>query len=249
MTSSHERHNRAFWDADADDYQAAHGAQLARGAVWGAWGIPESELGVLGPVAGLDILEYGCGGAQWSVALARAGARALALDLSIAQLGHATRNVAAAGVDVPLVCASGEATPFASSSFDLVVCDHGAMSFCDPARSVPEVARLLRPGGRLVFNKATLLYYLAWDDAKQRQTRKLQTGYFERRRWTFADGTIDFQLPYGDWIRTFRDAGLTVVDLVEVQPPEDATTTYTDFVASDWARRWPAEEIWVVRKT
>jgi hypothetical protein len=123
------------------------------------------------------------------------------------------------------------------------------MSFCDPARSVPEVARLLRPGGRLVFNKATLLYYLAWDDAKQRQTRKLQTGYFEQQRWAFAGGTTDFQLPYGDWIRTFRGAGLTVVDLIELRPPDDAATTYTDFVDAAWARRWPAEEIWVVEKT
>ena len=41
--------------------------------------------------------------------------------------------------------------PLADSSFDLVFCDHGAMSFCDPAVTLPEVARLLRPGGRFVF--------------------------------------------------------------------------------------------------
>ncbi len=37
---------------------------------WGVWRIPETELGVLGDVSGLDVLELGCGAAQWSIALA-----------------------------------------------------------------------------------------------------------------------------------------------------------------------------------
>jgi SAM-dependent methyltransferase len=243
----HERRNRTFWDADADDYQAAHAEQLARGKVWGAWAIPDADLGVLGAVDGLDVLEYGCGAAHWAAALARDGARVVALDQSRSQLRHAATTVRAIdGVD--LVCASGEATPFASESFDLVFCDHGAMSFCDPARSVPEVARLLRPTGRLVFNKATLLLYLTWDPAKQRQTKKLHASPFEQVQWSFESGTIDFQLSYGEWLRTFRDAGFDVVDLVELRAPTDGETTYDEFVPFDWARRWPAEEIWVLRK-
>jgi len=37
-------------------------------------GIPESRLKVLGEVAGKDVLDLGCGAAQWSIALARRGA-------------------------------------------------------------------------------------------------------------------------------------------------------------------------------
>jgi SAM-dependent methyltransferase len=244
--NEHERHNRTFWDADADAYQALHAEQLARGKVWGAWAIPEAELDVLGDVAGLDVLEYGCGGAQWAAALAREGARVVALDQSSSQLRHASVNTRK--TDVRLVCASGEAVPLADGSFDLVFCDHGAMSFCDPRRSVPEVARLLRPGGRLVFNKATMLLYLTWDATKQRQTKKLHASAFEHEQWAFDGGTVDFQLPYGAWIRCFRDAGLAVVDLIELRAPEHGETTYDEFVPHDWARRWPAEEIWVVRK-
>jgi hypothetical protein len=63
--SGHERRNRAAWNADADDYQARHGQQLAGdGKAWGTWNLPESELHVLGDVAGRDILELGCGAAQ-----------------------------------------------------------------------------------------------------------------------------------------------------------------------------------------
>src|SRR5260370_590163 len=77
LSSAHERRNRAFWDADADDYQAAQAADLRsdRARAWGVWRIPESEVQALGPIQGLDILEYGCGAAQWSIALASDGPR------------------------------------------------------------------------------------------------------------------------------------------------------------------------------
>src|SRR5215475_11774204 len=129
MTSEHERHNRAFWDDDADDYQAAHGAELAAAPLaWGAWRAPESELQVLGDVAGLDVLELGCGAAQWSIALAQTGARVTGLDNSARQLEHARELMAAAGVDFPLVHASAEATGLGDASFDVVFCDFGAMT-------------------------------------------------------------------------------------------------------------------------
>ena len=250
MTGPHERRNRAFWDADADDYQAAHQPDLRpdRARAWGAWRVPEVEVSILGAVAGLDVLEYGCGGAQWSIALAEDGAAPVGLDLSQAQLRHARGRQAEHRVEFPLVVASGEATPFRDASFDLVFCDHGAMSFCDPAVSVPEVARLLRPGGRLAFCLATALLYLTYDRRRDRQSRRLRGDYFEMRCFDSRDGTVDFQVPYGEWLRLFRANGLVVEDLVELRPPPDATTTYTDFVPLAWARRWPAEEIWSLRR-
>ncbi len=131
---------------------------------WGVWQIPESRLGVLGEVAGRIILELGCGGAQWSVALARAGARVIGLDLSERQLDHARQLVQATGVPVALVQASGEAVPLVDASVDIVVCDYGAMTLADPYRTVPEVARLLRPGGLLAFNTSSPLPELCWPD-------------------------------------------------------------------------------------
>ena len=250
MTGPHERRNRAFWDADADDYQAVHQADLraGRARAWGAWRVPEAEVSILGDVAGLDVLEYGCGAAEWSIALAADGAAPVGLDVSQAQLRHARRRQAEHGVAFPLVAASGEATPFRDASFDLVFCDHGAMSFCDPALSVPEVARLLRPGGRLAFRLATALVYLTYDRRRDRQSRRLRGDYFEMRCFDSGEGTVDFQVPYGEWLALFRASGLVVEDLVELRPPPDATTTYTDFVPLAWARRWPAEEIWSLRR-
>jgi SAM-dependent methyltransferase len=84
----HAARNRAWWDADSERYQAVQGQQLreAGGSAWGVWQIPEAELRILGDVAGLTTVELGCGAAQWSIALAKAGATAIGVDLSEAQL-------------------------------------------------------------------------------------------------------------------------------------------------------------------
>ena len=244
--SSHVRHNRAFWDADADDYQAAHGDQLAHApTAWGAYRVPEAELQILGPVAGLDVLELGCGAAQWSIALAAQGARVVGLDVSQAQLSHARLGAPA----LTLVQASGEQLPFAGESFDIVFCDHGAMSFCDPEISTAECARLLRPGGLLAFCCTHPMLYLTWDDAREQQTRKLQIDYEQLGRMALEEGTIDWVLPPGAWVRVLRANGFEVDDLVELCAADGATTTYAEFAPPKWARRWPAEWIWKARKT
>jgi SAM-dependent methyltransferase len=203
---------------------------------------------VLGDVRDLDVLELGCGAAQWSIALAADGARVVGLDQSRGQLAHAVVASEHARERVPLLCASGEALAVRDETFDLVFCDHGALSFCDPRTIVPEVARVLRPRGRLVFNHATLLHSLTWDAVADAQTECLHRPYHGAWRFDWGDGTIDFHLPYGEWVRCFRSSGLVVEDLVELVPPEGATTTY-DFVPLEWAKRWPAEEIWVLRRS
>jgi SAM-dependent methyltransferase len=240
--------NRRWWNAGSDAYQEAHAVQLGRVPMaWGVWSIPEAELGVLGDVGGLDVLEFGCGAALWSIALARSGARVVGLDLSERQLGHARRNAAASGVAVRLVQADGERAPFAAASFDVVFCDHGVTSWARPERTIAEAARLLRPGGRLAFNIASPLRDLCWDPSNDQTTPRLVNDYFGLHAFDEGD-CIGYQLGYGAWIRLFRRLGLVVEDLLELRPPDGAGTTYADYVPLDWARRWPAENIWKLRK-
>ncbi len=67
---------------------------------------------------------------------------------------------------------------------------------------------------------------------------------------TWPDLRSEFHLARGDWIRLLRRNGFEVLDLIEVQAPPDAVTHgYYDFVSAEWARQWPAEEIWVARLT
>lgn len=247
--TDHEAQNRASWNADSDDYQARHGEQLAAstGLAWGVMQIPEAELHVLGDVVGKDILELGCGAAQWSIALARLGARPVGIDLSERQLEHARRLMAEAGLDFPLIHGSAEHVPLPDASFDIVFCDHGAMTFADPYRTVPEAARLLRSGGLFAFSHHTPIESIAWPLDSDKVGDRLVVDYFGMHR--LDDGeTSTFQLPYGDWIRLFRANGLLVEELIEPRPADGATSSYRTDEELAWARRWPAEEIWRVRK-
>ncbi len=144
-----------------------------------------------------------------------------------------------------------EAVPLRRESFDLVFCDHGVMGFADPSLTVPEVARVLRPGGRFVFNGTTPWMWVAWGDDEEPASREMRLDYFGLRRADHDDpdwSTTEFQLTYGDWIRLFRANGLAIEDLIELRPSEDATTTYDDYAPLEWARAFPAEHIWKVRK-
>lgn len=246
--SADARLNRTHWDSRSDEYQGAHGEQLAKNpTAWGAWSIPESELNILGDVVGRDILEFGCGAAQWSIALTKRGARCVGLDNSERQLEHARANQRAAGVRFPLLHASAESVPLLDASFDIVFCDHGAMTFADPFRTVPEAARLLRPGGVLAFSTETPLHFICWDEITNSITSSLKSNYFEHRR--DDDGSsVCFSLPYGEWIALFRRNRFEIEDLIEIRPPPGATTSYDRFVTYDWARSWPAEHIWRLRR-
>jgi ubiquinone/menaquinone biosynthesis C-methylase UbiE len=210
------------------------------------WQVPEAELGVLGDVEGLDVLELGCGAAQWSISLAKLGARPVGLDISTRQLEHAQAAMEEAGLEFPLLEASGEEVPVADESFDVVFCDHGAFNFADPRRVVPECARLLRGGGLLAFNRPSPLIDLFFNIEDERIDERLRNDYFDLDRFEDEE-TVDFFLGYGQWIRLFRSAGFEVEDLIEIRAPEGATSSY-DFVPHEWARRWPAENIWKARK-
>jgi len=59
---------------------------------------------------------------------------------------------------------------------------------------------------------------------------------------------VEFQLPYGEWIRLFRANGFEVEDLIELRPPPDAVSSYRTDADREWALRWPMEHIWKVRR-
>ena len=241
--------NRAFWDAYSDAYQARHREHIGRAEPrWGVWQLPERELGILGDVAGKDVVELGCGAAQWSILLALGGARVVGVDISARQLEHARRLMAEAGVDFPLLEASADDVPLAGESFDIALSDWGATSFVDPHAVVPEAARLLRPGGLLAFSGGTPLAWICAHPNTDARERLLHHDYFGLTGAETAVGSVEFQLPYGEWIRLFVRSGFVVEDLVELRPPEGTTSTYRDAGDLAWARRWPMEHVWKARK-
>src|SRR5437588_8529870 len=74
----------------------------------------------LGDVAGLRVLDFGCGHGMASVVLARRGAHVTAFDLSPGYVSEAQRRAAANDVAIEFLVADGQRLPFADASFDRV---------------------------------------------------------------------------------------------------------------------------------
>jgi SAM-dependent methyltransferase len=235
--------NVDHWNRISDEWLETHGV---RGGVWGAWAIPESEVCALGDVRGLDVLELGCGSGGWSLWLAEQGARVVGLDPSPRQLDQAKRLQLARGVEFDLVEAPAEDVPLRDGTFDLVMSDYGACTWSEPYSTVAEVSRLLRPGGRFVVNTTTPIAHICFDD-EEGFGSALVRAYFGLHVVEQPWGVTGYQLTYGEWIGVFAENGLAVEALIELRPRPDAGTTH-NWVPSEWANRWPAENIWKVRK-
>jgi len=243
--------NVATWTKANSAYTDASAAQAwANDEIsWGMFHIPESGLNVLGDVAHLDVVELGCGTAYVSAWLAKRGARVTGVDPTPAQLETARRLMDETGIRFELVQAPGESVPLPDASFDLVVSEHGAVTWADPYKWIPEAARLLRAGGRLVFLHTTPLAHVCFPPVGP-ATEQLQRPYFEMGRieWP-GEESVEYQLTHGEWIAVLRAAGFQVERLVELQAPADAQThPYYDAIEAAWGKKWPGEEIWVARK-
>jgi len=249
--SEHALKNREVWTGYAAEYaESAKRAWAQEEITWGVWHVPESELRALPALAGKDVVELGCGTAYVSAWLARRGARPVGIDVTPAQLATARALQAEHGLEFPLLEASAEDVPLPDASFDLAVSEYGASIWCDPYLWIPEAARLLRPGGELVFLVNGTLLMLCMQEEEVPPGPELLRPYFglHRSEWPDEDG-IDFHLGYGDWIRLLRANGLEVEDLIEIQAPENAKQhRYPALATPEWARRWPSEEIWRARK-
>jgi SAM-dependent methyltransferase len=242
--------NRAAWNLWAPDYfMPGLRAWQAEEPFWGVWERPESELGLLEEVGeGTDVIELGCGTAYACAWMARRGAMPVGIDVADAQLESARMLLKQFELQFPLLRASADDVPFADRSFDVVLSEYGAGTWLDPEQWVPEAARLLRPGGLLVLVVSSPFLMTCTADEGYAAGTELVRAYFELGRCEFpADGTVEYHLGHGDWIRVLGANGFVVEDLVEVRPPAGATAKY-DFVTAEWARRWPSEEGWKARK-
>jgi len=223
------RANRRWWDADADSYQAEHGAFLGvADFVWCPERLREEQAGLLGATAGRRVLEVGCGAAMCARWLRARGACPVGLDLSAGMLRHAVAGAARTGVVVPLVQADAQRLPFADASFDLACSAFGAVPFvADSAAVMREVARVLRPGGRWVFATTHPIRWVFADDPGP-DGLLAQSPYFDRTPYVEVDEDrvptyVEHHRTLGDRVREIVAAGLVLTDLVEPEWPAGLT--------------------------
>jgi SAM-dependent methyltransferase len=245
----HVQRNRAAWDSLANEFEAPGRENWAADEPsWGIWSVPESAAHVLPDVAGLDTIELGCGTGYVSAWLARRGARPVGIDNSPKQLESARRFQVEFGLEFPLLLGNAENVPLPDASFDVAISEYGASIWCDPYRWIPEAARLLRPGGRLIFLVNGVIAILCTPDEEAPATEHLERPYFGMHRFEWPDDdSVEFHLGHGDMLRLLRRSGFEVEDLIELRPAEGATTRWP-LATVEWARKWPSEEVWIARK-
>jgi len=241
--------NRQYWDRTAGRWVDPGRRAWAGAPTWGIWELPESELKVLPPLAGIDCIELGCGTAYISSWLARAGARVTGIDNSEQQLATARALQDTFALRFPLIHGNAEAIPLPDSSFDLAISEYGASIWCDPYRWIPEAARLLRHEGWLIFLTNSVISMLCMPDSDEEPAAAtLLRDQFGMHRFEWPeDESVEFHLPHGEMIDLLHANGLQVQRLVELRAPEGATTRH-QYVTPEWSRHWPSEEIWVARK-
>jgi SAM-dependent methyltransferase len=247
----HVARNRVYWDDQAHDYVPEGRRNWeAKEPTWGIFNVPEAEVGLLPKeIDGRDSIELGCGTGYVSAWLARRGAHPVGIDNSEAQLTTARAFQKEFGLEFPLIHGNAEAVPIPDESFDIAISEYGASIWCDPYLWIPEAARLLRPGGELVFLVNSVLSILTGpDDGNIPAGDELLRPLFGMHRIEWPDeDSVEFHLPPGKMIDLLRSCDLTVEQLIEIRPPADATTRFPH-ISLEWARRFPCEEVWRARK-
>ena len=247
----YQRINVDHWQAQASDYvQAAERNWRTDSVAWGIWQIPNQELPLLPEdLSGSACLEIGCGAGYVSGWMAARGGDAVGIDPAPAQLCTAMRLESELKRGAKFVRGFAESLPFPDRSFDFVISEYGASLWADPHEWVPEAARVLRPGGRLVFMTCAALFQLCLKDVETDPlTTELQRPYLGMGRldWGPPD-SVEFTLPHGEWISLLTSQDFEIEALRELGASAGARSDY-DWADPKWAASWPTEEVWMVRK-
>ena len=238
--------NAKYTDANARESWARE--QIA----WGVFKNLESDVCILPDMSGLEIIELGCGTAYFGAWLKKLGAkRVVGVDITPAQLDTARRMNEETGLGLEFIEANAEDVPLPAASFDLAFSEYGASIWCDPDRWIPEAARLLRPGGELVFMRnSDIQLVCSPDDVRISEQLQRPLRAMKRLDW-HEDGQVstEFHLNHSDMFGLLKRTGFDVVDFRELYAPDDAVDhPFYDYVPAEWAKKWPAEEIWRARK-
>jgi SAM-dependent methyltransferase len=171
------------------------------------------------------------------------------VDATPAQLKTARRCEAEFHLGVQFVEANAEDVPLADASFDLAISEYGASIWCEPRAWIGEAARVLRPGGELVFLRFSTVAMLCMPATGQ-VTTTLQRPLRDLARIEWADDpAVEFHPSAGELLRILGESGFIVNDIIEVYAPDDAVDhPYYDNIPAGWARQWPSEEIWRARR-
>lgn len=202
--------------ADYDEFAAAYSASNENNLFNAYYARPEM-LRLAGAVAGLEVLDAGCGSGPLMEALRARDAVVAGFDVSPAMVDLARQRL---GDDADLRVADlGAPLPYPDGAFDLVVASLSLHYVEDWASALAELHRVLRPGGRLVVAIIhPTVYAVVYPEAD----------YFALTRYSedydFGEGKVwmtYWHRPLQDVVGAFLDAGFTIKAVTEPPPAAD----------------------------
>jgi 2-polyprenyl-3-methyl-5-hydroxy-6-metoxy-1,4-benzoquinol methylase len=187
--------------------------------------LKEIELPLLGEVKGKSILHLQCHFGQDSLSLARMGAKVTGLDFSDVAIHEAKRLNDELGLNANFICSDVYDTPRnISDTYDIVFTTYGTIGWLPDIRRWAEVvAKMLKPGGKLIFAEFHPFIW-TFDDNIQHLTYS----YFNRGtieeviEGTYADRsapekfhTVSWNHGLGEVISALMEAGLSITSFKE----------------------------------
>ena len=246
--------NKDLWNVDAPNWvEVAHDHWARDTPIWGTWNNRNEELQLLpDDMTGLDAVALGCGTGYVSCWMARRGARVTAIDQSCEQLQTAHRLLEEHGGDIRFIEGNAEETGLPDAAFDFAISEYGASIWCPPGAWLKEAWRLLRPGGRLVFlgNHPLSLICSPLDGAPADRTLHRPYRDMWGADWTEVEiepSGVCFNLTMAGWMDVFATTGFAVEKYQELYAPDWAEGTRAA-IPADWAKQFPVEQVWHLRK-
>ena len=182
--------------------------------------IHDRVVSLLALEPGSRLLDVACGTGGVALRAARAGADVVGIDISADQLAKAQRAAAAEGLAIRFDEGDCEELPYGDGEFDSVVSVFGAIFAADQERTASELARVCRPGGRLVL---TAWQKDAWSDLHTKAGRPQYD--VDAREWgreehigRLLGDAFELELQAGTW-RIEADSGEALWELVSTSMP------------------------------
>ena len=202
--------------ADYDDFAAAYSARN-ESSLFNAYYERPEMIRLAGDVAGLEVLDAGCGSGPLAEALRAQGAVVSGFDLSPAMVELARERL---GEDADVRVADlGAPLPYPDDAFDLVVVSLALHYVEDWASALTELRRVLRPGGRLTVSIIhPMIYAIVYPDADYFALTQYSEDY------DYDDQTVwmtYWHRPLQDVLNAFIGAGFRIRSVTEPPPAAD----------------------------
>ncbi len=219
----------ATWSANADILEAGYDE---RGDRTRKYQSDPVVLKFLGDVRGQRILDAGSGAGYFSRLLAKRGVRMVAVENARRRHEIALSYQEREPLDIEFHHASISAMPFLKdATFDAVVANYVLMDVLHYEAAIGEIARILKPGGRLVcaisHSSLDVRWYIPARDSPRREDRAawLDDDYFIRRaghmQWGNLRPFISFHRPLRDYVAAAKCVELDLRDLEEPEVSEE----------------------------